>query len=270
MTGLRTHRSLRLALVAVAVAIAASVLIQLAHDGWVPLPSLSDYYYSPAGGVFIGGLTAASVALLALSGRDAESIMLDVAAVFAPLIAIIPTGYRGRQFIPDDVLPSVRNGVGVYLVMVAALLVLAVVLAARGEVAWRRVAIVGGIAGAVSTALAVLTFVPGVSQSFPFAGGVNLHLIATVCFFAMFAAIPLTTAFGSAERTERRYRLIYLVVALVIVVAVAVTFVAAIVRPEDGGVLIGETVALTAFAVFWTTQTIERWRDADPPSILAG
>ncbi len=270
MTGLRTHRSLRLALVAVAVAIAASVLIQLAQDGWVLLPSISDYFYSPARGVFVGGLTAASVALLALSGRDTESIMLDVAAVFAPLIAIIPTGYRGQPFVPADVLPTVRNGVGVYLVMVAALLVLAVILATRGEVAWRRVAIVGGIAGAVSAALAVLAFAPGVSESFPFAGRVNLHLVATVCFFAMFAAIPLITAFGSADRTERRYRLIYLTVALLIVVALVLTVVAAIVRPEDGGVLIGETVALTAFAVFWTTQTIERWRDADPPSILAG
>lgn len=269
MTGLRTHRSLRLALVGIVVAIAASVLIQLAHDGWVPLPSISDYFYSPARGVFVGGLTAASVSLFALSGRDAESILLDVAAVFAPLIAIIPTGYRGRPFVPDDVLPTVRNGVAVYLVMVAALVLLAVILAIRGEVAWRRVVIVGSIAGLASAALGVLAFAPGVSESFPFAGRVNLHLVATVCFFAMFAAIPLVTVFGRTERAEAVYRRIYLAVSIVIVVALVLTVVAAIIHPEGDGVLIGETVALVTFAVFWTTQTIERWRDADPPSIIA-
>lgn len=269
MTGLRTHRSLRLALVGIVVAIAASVLIQLAHDGWVPLPSISDYFYSPARGVFVSGLTAASVALLALSGRDAESILLDIAAVFAPLIAIIPAGYRGRPFVPDEVLPTVRNGVGVYLVMVAALVVLAVILAVRGEVAWRRVVIVGSIAALASAALGVLAFAPGVSESFPFAGGVNIHLAVTVCFFAVFAAIPLVTVFTRAERAGTVYRRIYLAVSVVIVIAVVVTVVAAVVRPEGGGVLVGETVALVTFAVFWTTQTIERWRDADPPSILA-
>ncbi len=269
MTGLRTHRSLRLALVAVAVAIAASVLLQVAADGWVLLPSISDYFYSPARGVFVGGLTAAAVALLALSGRDAESIMLDVAAVFAPLIAIIPTGYRGQPFVPADVLPTVRNGVGVYIAMVVALLVLGVVLAARGEMAWRRVGVVGGTAGAVSMALAILAFAPGLSGSFPFAGGVNLHLVATVCFFAMFAAIPLVTVLSSAERTARVFRRIYLAVAVAIVIALVLTIVAGVVHPEAGGVLLGETAALAAFAVFWTTQTIERWRDSDPPSILA-
>lgn len=270
MTGLQTHRSLRLALVGIVVAIAASVLFQMAQDGWVPLPSISAYFYSPARGVFVGGLTAAAVALLALSGRDAESILLDVAAVFAPLIAIVPTGYRGRAFVPDDVLPTVRNGVGVYIVMVAAAVVLGIVLAARGGIARRRVVIVGSIAVVTAASLGVLAFTPGLSRGFPFAGGVNLHLVATVCFFAMFAAVPLVTVFGGGERPSSVYRRVYAAVAVVMVAALVLTIIAAIRHPQTVGVLIGEAIALGAFAVFWTTQTIERWRDADPPSILAG
>ena len=270
MTGLRTHRSLRLALVGIVVALAASVLVELAQAGWVPLPSISDYFYSPARGVFVGGLVAAAVALLALSGRDAESIMLDIAAVFAPLIAIVPTGYRGRPVVPEDVLATVRNGVGVYIVMVAALVALSMVLASRGETAWRRVGIVGGIATVTAAALGVLAFAPGVAGQFPFPGGVNVHLVATVCFFVMFAAIPLVSVFSRDARPGPVYRGIYAAVSVVITIALILAIVSVIADPDTIGVLIGEAVALTAFAVFWMTQTVERWLDADPPSILVG
>ncbi|OAH51242.1 hypothetical protein [Microbacterium oleivorans] len=267
MTGLRTHRYLRLALVGIVVALAASVLIELIRSGGQPLPSISDYYYSPAGGVFVGALTAAGVALLVLSGRDTESMLLDIAAVFAPLIAIVPTGYRGEPSVPSEVLPTVRNGVGVYLTMVTILVALGIVLAARGDLAWRRVAIVGGTASAVVIALATLAFAPGPAAVFPFPGGINLHLVATVCFFAMFAAIPWVTSFGE-DPPAAGYRRVYLAVSIVIAAALVTTVGAAIANPDTVGVLIGEAVALGAFAVYWTAQTIERWQDADPPSIL--
>jgi hypothetical membrane protein len=196
--------------------------------------------------------------------------MLDVAAVFAPLIAIVPTGFRGTPAVPADVLPTVRNGVGVYIAMVFALVLLGILLAIRGEIAWKRVVIVGSLAGAVALTLGCLAYAPGLSEDFPFAGGVNLHLVATVCFFAMFAAIPLVTVFRRAERPPRRYRAIYLTVAILIVTALILAVVSAVADPDTVGVLIGESVALAAFAVFWTTQTIERWRESDPPSIIAG
>lgn len=267
MTGLRTHRYLRLALVGIVVALAASVVFELAQSDWRPLPSISDYYYSPARGVFVGALTAAGVALLALSGRDTESVLLDAAAVFAPLIAIVPTGYRGEPYVPAEVLPTVRNGVGVYLTMVVILVVLGVALAARGDVAWRRLGIVGGIASMVAVALAAFAFLPCLAAAFPFPAGVNLHLVATVCFFAIFAVIPWVTAFGRTPPAAR-YRRLYLVVSVVIVIALVTTVGAAIADPDTVGVLIGEVVSLVAFAVYWTAQTVERWRDADPPSIL--
>lgn len=269
MTGLRTHRYLRLALVGIVVALAASVLIELAQSGWRPLPSISDYYYSPARGVFVAALTAAGVALLVLSGRDTESLLLDVAAVFAPLIAIVPTGFRGEPYVPAADLPTVRNGVGVYVAMVAILVLLGIVLAARGDLAWRRVAIVGGTAAGAATALAVLAFAPGPAAAFPFPGGINLHLVATVSFFAMFAAIPWVTVFGQ-DPPAPGYRRLYLTVSVVIVAALVTTIGAAIANPDTVGVLIGEAVALAAFGVYWTAQTVERWGDADPPSILPG
>lgn len=269
MTGLRTHRYLRLALVGIVVALAASVLIELAQSDWRPLPSISAYYYSPARGVFTGALCAAAVALLALSGRDAESVLLDVAAVFAPLIAIIPTRYLDEPSLPADVLPTVRNGIGVYAVMVLILLALGITLAVRGDVAPRRVAIVGSVALVTATGLVLLAVVPGPVSGFPFPAGLNLHLIVTACFFAMFAVIPWVTVFGRGEgRPAPAYRIVYIAVSVVIAVALAVTVAATIAAADGFAVLVGEAVALTAFGVYWTAQTIERWGDADPPSIL--
>jgi hypothetical protein len=64
--------------------------VQVADIGW--LPSISHFYYTPAQQVFVAALVAASLAMIALSGRGLESVLLDVAAVFAPLIAIVPMG----------------------------------------------------------------------------------------------------------------------------------------------------------------------------------
>ncbi|MFI8631618.1 hypothetical protein ACIGEP_03350 [Microbacterium sp. NPDC077663] len=269
MTGLRTHRYLRLALVGIVVALAASVLIEFVRSDGRLLPSISAYYFSPAHGVFVGALSAAAIALLALAGRDAESALLDVAAVFAPLIAIIPTRAPDDATLPPDVLSTVLNGVGVYTVVVIVVAALGVVLASRGEIAWRRVAIVGTVALTTAAVLAVLAFAPGPASSFPFPGGVNLHLVVTAGFFAMFAIVPWVTVLGRGdERPAPAYRRVYIAVSVVIVIALVVTVVATFAVPDSGAVFLGEAVALTAFAVYWTTQTIERWSDADPPSIL--
>jgi hypothetical protein len=98
-TSLRTHRYLRLSLVFVVFSLLVAVLIQtvvISWDplvlGWNPQPSISHYALTSANGVFVGALIAASLALLALSGRDRATTLLDIAAMFAPLIAIVPTG----------------------------------------------------------------------------------------------------------------------------------------------------------------------------------
>lgn len=98
-TGQRTHRYLRLALVLVVFALLVAVSLQSVvviwqplQFGWHPLPSISHAYHTPVRDVFTGALIAASVALLALSGRNRATTLLDICAVFAPLIAIVRRG----------------------------------------------------------------------------------------------------------------------------------------------------------------------------------
>ena len=274
MTGQRTHRYLRLSLAGVVFALAVAVTVETVRTG-VLLPSISDYYYSPAGGVFSAALAATAVALLALSGRDLESVLLDVAAIFAPLIAIVPTGFRLEPVVPNAVMPTVLNGVATYLVVLSAMLVLAIVLTLRGQIPWRRSLAIGSVALVVGVGLAVLAFVPGLREQFPFAGGVNVHLVVTVCFFSVFAAIPIVNALPrtrdpAAPRPSRAVRVVYLVIPVAMVIDLLLTVIIGIRMPHTPAVFIGEAIALGLFAVFWAVQTVERWDAADPPSLVAG
>ena len=92
----RTYRYLRIGIAGTVVAIFVAVGMAAADVGW--LTSVSDYFYTPARNVFVGALIAASLALVALSGRGTERALLDAAALFAP-------AHRARA---DDALHPAR------------------------------------------------------------------------------------------------------------------------------------------------------------------
>lgn len=281
-TGHRTHRYLRLALGLIAVAILVSVGLESLRLGTV-LPSISHYFYSAAQPVFVGGLIAASLALASLSGRGLETTLLDIAAVFAPLIAIVPTAIYGRSLVrelgvscppatmcvPEDFLSDVRNGVATYLIMLAIVVTLGLVLRRRGRIGGRGIyviAVVGGIAGA---ALALLTFVPPLNDGFPSNTHfpLGIHYPVTIAFFACFATVPVINAFrvttdeGSKPRLWQK--LVYLAVALLLIAdLIVLVFFAASLEPLPV-VFVCEAIALALFAVFWFVQTAQRWDEND-------
>lgn len=291
-TGQMTHRHLRLSLVFVVFALLTGIAIETVVVSWEPLelgwqvlPSLSHYFYTPARSVFVGALVAASLALLALSGRDRTTVLLDVAAIFAPLIALVPTGLSDgdtrcpgtEDCIPPAFLDDVRTGVATYvLVVISVVLVTAVIRARRGTTSLGA-AIVSVIAVATALLLAALAFVPALNAGFPFNLGpsaTSIHFVVTLIFFGTFAAVPILHARGSGVAGETpptaRQRRVYLWVAGLLIadlVLLVIAFAARASLPDIPVVLIGETVALLLFAVFWWVQTFQRWDDADPPSI---
>ncbi|SIT70686.1 hypothetical protein [Microbacterium sp. RU33B] len=84
----RTYRYVRLSLVGVVVLISTSIAAYMIGTG--PLGSVSAAYYTAAGAIFVGGIFAVALALLALSGHSYGQVSLDLAAIVAPLIAIVP------------------------------------------------------------------------------------------------------------------------------------------------------------------------------------
>src|SRR4051812_30911011 len=88
---IKSYRYLRLSIVVVVAALMASVLLEVIHAGcWQE--SISAYYYTPTHAIFVGGLVAIGVALIAVKGStDLEDALLNVAGVLAPIVAFVPT-----------------------------------------------------------------------------------------------------------------------------------------------------------------------------------
>jgi hypothetical protein len=88
----RSYRYLRLAMVGLLLCVAIAVLIQSGHQHWHLLGSVSAYYYTPAQAVFVGGLIGLGACMIALKGKTAEDVALNLGGVFAVVVAIVPTG----------------------------------------------------------------------------------------------------------------------------------------------------------------------------------
>lgn len=281
-TGHKTHRYLRLSLVLLVVTLLLSVLIQTVVSEWEPLevgwnllPSISHYYFTPARNVFVGTLVAASVVLLALSGRGRATTLLDIAAIFAPLIALVPTGIPcggSTVCVPAESMDDVRVGVATYVIVVIVVVVtMAVIRKAKGiaNPGARLVSIVALVTGG---GLAILAFVPGLNDEFPFnlwpIG--SIHFAVTLLFFGAFAAVPILHARERSDPGEvaptPRHATIYRWVTWLMMADLVVLIVAPFVHGVTGGfplVLIGETIALGLFAWFWWVQTFQRWNERD-------
>lgn len=295
-TAQKTHRYLRLSLVFVVFALLVSVAIEtvvVAWEplafGWEPLPSISHYFYTPARNVFVGALIAASLALLALSGRNRATILLDIAALFAPLIALVPTGIDPehpvdgltcpgtQECVPAVYLDDVRAGVATYAVVVITVVVTLAVIRARRGITTPGAGVVSIIAITTAVVMAGLAFIPGLNTDFPFnfwPYPPSIHFAVTLIFFGIFAAAPILHSRGPIDETETpptpRQRSVYRWVAGLMIADLLLLLAAFVFREQLGDVplvLLGEAVALSLFAWFWWVQTFQRWDDANPPSV---
>lgn len=260
----RTYQYLRITLVVAVAVIFVSVAIAIPIVGL--LPSISHYFYTPARNGFVGALAAASLALFALSGRRVEAVLLDGAALLAPLIAIVPTTMAAgtvpgvitgcsEPCVPDWFLSEVDNGVATYLIVGGLVVIVAVAV-------FRRIVASLWIAVGVLAAL-------GLSWGFFLDGLLEYgHFIAATLFFGVIAVIALLNAFAApepgAEPPHRRMRNAYVMISVLLVLDLIVLAVITLGRFGGPGLLIGETIALVLFAVFWVLQTAQKWNQPNP------
>lgn len=109
-----TYRYVRLGLLALLLALAVGVGIETVRHGWQG--SISAYYYTPAGPVFIAVMASVGVCLVALQGfTDAENVCLNLAGISAPMVAFAPSPERGRS--PD--VAAITNNASTYLTVLA-------------------------------------------------------------------------------------------------------------------------------------------------------
>ena len=266
----RTYRYLRIGIAGTIVVIFVSVGLAAASVGW--LTSVSDYFYSPARDAFVGALIAATLALVALSGHGPERALLDAAALFAPLIAVVPTTLAPVT-VPGIIVPCTTrcfppafeadagNGVITYLIVGGLTVTVALLLV------WLRQVSIVGVGFSLVIACAVFLTV---ALTWAFAREAFLqqgHFVATIAFFGLFATVAILNAFPRRGAPPAPiFRALYTAIAILLAIVLVVYIV---LLPQTSAsdipiALIAEAAALALFIAFWVVQGIENWNEADP------
>jgi hypothetical protein len=282
---IRTYRYLRIAISSIVVVIAVAVIVQSVASG--ALDSISAYYYSDAQNVFVGALLAVSLALLVIAGRGASRYLLNLAALFALLLALVPTPIPGGTLgdttctpdvrcVPLSVRPEVDVAVTTYVILGVLLVIFALGL---------RIALHRRHPGDEPLDLwtTIIPRIPGVLVIVIVAAGHALapdaffavtHAIATGLFFACIVVVALLDAFrpDPLDPPARRWqRVVYSVVAVGLVVDILILAVVVVFKIDNPvpPVLVGEFIGLTFFSVFWAVQTVQKWNEPNPALTLA-
>jgi hypothetical protein len=98
--------------------------------------SISAYYYTPARGYLVGALIGIAVCLLCLRGNtEVEDSLLNLAGMFAPIVAFVPTPDAGTcASVPtamEDRTANIANNVTALLAVGALALAIVAIMAVR-------------------------------------------------------------------------------------------------------------------------------------------
>lgn len=257
---IKTWRYLRIAIVVLVAGLAVAVGYQTFHaECKCFLTSISAYYYTPAHAYFVGALVAVGVCLFCLKGStEGEDILLNLAGVFAPFVAVVPTPDEDASasvlFTTHDIDVSVTNNVTALLAIGAIGVIVGAVLSIRNRPPlW---ALIGyGVAVAVFVA-AFLWFVVDRSS---FVHGA--HFVAAALMFSCISAVVWFNAIGYREKQgapslKNRY--------FAIAVAMASSVVGMLIAKLAGWdywLLVLEFALISLFALFWLMQTVELWHE---------
>ncbi len=277
----KTYLYLRVGLVALALFLGASLLIEIAFGDTRWLGSISAYYYTPVRSVFVGTLTAMGVCLIAIKARDKprEDLMLNLAGMCAPVVALVPTPLESRacggqtRCVPDEFVPGVVNNVEALLVVGA----LAVLFAARtvrrgvrerGDLLAFGVSAIGLVGFALWFALGRGSFLDYAhyGTAVPMFGLIVAVALVNAARVDEFVAAGGTLTMGQAATYKRAYRLIAYSMGWVIGAALALWVVEAVTgsAPIDHWVFVVEALLLVAFTAFWILQTVQYAVDGAP------
>ncbi|HET6690024.1 MAG TPA: hypothetical protein VFG74_04080 [Miltoncostaeaceae bacterium] len=268
---LKTYRYLRVGMVLLMVLLGVSILVDRA-DGPAGRfqTSISDYYYTPVQSVLVGSLVAVGACLIIMRAeRDVEDIFLNLAGMFAALVAFVPID---RDGVTDGVLSSasaaafVDNNVTTVVITGAVALVVAVAVMVRSwpllDDAMVRVRRVLGLVAAGAIVLGTWLWYDLAPDSFQgtgdkVAGG---HFTAAIALFVCMGVVVLCNALPP---TRPPFHAIYAgIVALMVLNGVAAVLFGLEVGPFDWRywLLAVEVAGIALFVVFWLVQTLELGR----------
>ncbi len=282
---IKSYRYLRLSIVVVVAALMASVLLEVIHAGcWQE--SISAYYFTPTHSIFVGGLVAIGVALIAVKGStDLEDALLNVAGVLAPIVAFVPTSppraddvCKATGFIGDNPKAMIDNNLLSFAIGGALAIILTFCIGRfvkRSGHDTDATTDTDDPAAAlpapqpnpnplrIGLLISVALLVVGLVWYYGFRDNFldHAHGGAAGAMFGMVAVVMVINAFTA----RRPYRPYYWGLFGAMVAGVVVALVGVRIDTEwRHQVLVLEICELTPFAVFWVLQTVEHWDGGVP------
>jgi len=278
---IKTWRYLRASMIGFVLAIFISVGFERSKAPGCFQTSISAYYYTPVHGIFIGALVAVGTCLICLRGNtDREDILLNLAGMFAPVVALVPTPGTGScgsvltTTANRDV--NISNNIFVLLTVGAAAFVVLAVISSVGHArhgSWPPpLCLIGyGVTLAVWV-YAVVTF-----AWFRTFFRDTAHYSAAISLFVCFLAVVILDAFNykvhkepataakpvgdKVKATFLTWRNPYAVIALVMIVDAIGWGIVGLVFNWSHWIIWIEATLIALFAVFWGWQTAELWSD---------
>lgn len=268
---LKTYRYLRVGMVLLMVMLGVSIIVDRV-DGPAGQfqTSISDYYYTPVQSVLVGSLVAVGACLIIMRAeRDVEDIFLNLAGMFAPLVAFVPID---REGVTDGVLSSasaaafVDNNVKTLVITGAIALAVAVAVLARSwpqlDDTGERVRRILGLVAAGGIVLGTWLWYDLAPDSFQGTGAyvAGGHFTAAIALFVCMGVVVLCNALPP---TLQPYSAIYAgIVALMVLNGIVAVLFGFGVGPFDWRywLLAVETAGVVLFVVFWLVQTVELGR----------
>lgn len=267
----QTYRYVRVALVAAVMLLFTAVLLQIVADGWVLLPSVSAYYYTPVRSVLVGSLVAAAVLLVAVRGRPGvEDALLNIGGMLLPVVAFIPAPLEqgcpaGRRCVPAEFVPGVEVSMSALLLVGVPGLVFALwtLLSSSRN---RPSAPAGYVVAVIVWVGFAVWFGPSADWGLRASLFEFGHYVAAVGVFGLIVAVAVLNARHSQQAAHlagRRlpYSAIYLAVAASMALVLVGAGAAWALGLFSGGPLLFwvEVALLGLFSVFWIVQTAELW-----------
>lgn len=285
-TGRNTYRYLRGGMVVIIVMLAAAVLLDsVPADCWQD--SISAYYYTAAGNVFVATICCLGVLMIVYKGsNDSEDVLLNLAGTLAFFVAFVPIKRPDPpecgQIVPpaDAISDAIKNNIGAVIVaLVVALGIVAFVyLIDKGS---RADTSLWGNRLRVLSALVLACFI-GAFFFLPKPFEAVAHWVAAILIFVIIGAVVFINAYlvgnqdNQKRKTRERFHRWYRVLAWAMAGSVLGAVIVAAMERFSG--LHGdtwaipdfalETALLLEFAVFWALQTVELWDYADRNTLI--
>lgn len=281
---LSTYKYLRLLTLLPALWLLASIVAVALVRGEF-LDSISDYYGGPLRDVFVGGLMASGLALVAYKGEsNVEDYALNFAGFNAFLVALVPNSFADQvahaREVPVgsgvvsglELIQNLRIGLVVFLLVAAAFVIADLALMKWSAFRWGDQTALGNwlIRLSWATEVVLLVFVVAIAAGFEKVGCVSLFsvvhfyaavlLVVNLSFAAASYAWPVRLRKPDEQNPDAspRAHLAFRVITVAMWVGIAVGGVC-IALGVPYAVLVTEVYELGLFVLFWFGATRDEW-----------